>query len=104
MGWGRMLLLGDWGQQMDLEDQRREIQSLRRQMQSGTSNRAAADLDRRVAQLEKENDELRLYLASLVRYLGSKGALQKDEFRTLVDAVDAEDGAADDSYDGDIVD
>ncbi len=103
MGWGRMLLLGDWGQQMDLEDQKREIQSLRHQMQSGASSRAAADVGRRVAQLERDNDELRLYLASLVRYLGSKGVLQKDEFRALVDAVDAEDGAVDGSYEGDIV-
>ncbi len=28
MGWGRMLLLGNWGQQMDIEDQQREIDDL----------------------------------------------------------------------------
>jgi len=53
---------------------------------------------------EKENNELRLYLASLVRYLGSQGVLKKSEFRDLVDAVDAEDGDANGAYEGDIVD
>ena len=77
MGWGRMLLLGNWGQQMDIEDQRQEITALRRQIRRNTSGRASAELSRRVTELEKENDELRLYLASLVRYLGNKGVLQK---------------------------
>lgn len=103
MGWGRMLLLGDWGQQMDLEDQRREIEALRRQVRASSAGRASIDVARRLAQLERENDELRLYLASLVRYLGNKGILQKDEFSTLVEAVDAEDGKADGGYEGQVV-
>jgi hypothetical protein len=98
-----MLLLGDWGQQMDIQDQRREIEALRREVARGSAGRAGADLNRRIADLERENDELRLYLASLVRYLGNKGVLQEDEFRWLVEAVDAEDGAADGGYTGDIV-
>ena len=103
MGWGRMLLLGDWGQQMDIQDQRREIQALRRQVRRSSSNRAASDLARRVNELEKENDELRLYLASLVRYLGHKGILDRDEFAALVEAVDAEDGKQDGGFDGKVV-
>jgi len=103
MGWGRMLLLGDWGQQMDLEDQKREIESLRREMRHASSDRGDIDLNNRVKQLERDNDELRLYLASLVRYLGNKGILQKEEFQTLVEAIDAEDGKSDGVLDGDIV-
>lgn len=103
MGWGRMFLLGDWGQQMDIEDQRQEIQKLRRQMRRGGGGRAAPDLSRRVNELEKENDELRLYLASLVRYLGRKGLLVRDEFAALVEAVDAEDGKQDGGYSGEVV-
>jgi hypothetical protein len=103
MGWGKMLLLGDWGQQMDIEDQKREIESLRRQIGRSSSGRVAGELSRRVAQLEKENDELRLYLASLVRYLGNKGVLQKEEFSSLVDVVDAEDGSSDGGYEGEIL-
>lgn len=103
MGWGRMLLLGDWGQQMDIQDQRREIESLRRQIRRDSSTRATAGLSPRIAELEKENEELRLYLASLVRYLGNKGVLQKDEFRSLIEVVDAEDGASDGGYKGEVV-
>jgi hypothetical protein len=51
----------------------------------------------------KENDELRLYLAALVRYLGHKGILQQDEFRELVEAIDTEDGDADRGYKGQIL-
>jgi regulator of replication initiation timing len=103
MGWGRMLLLGNWGQQMDIEDQRREIESLRSQMGSSTGTQDVTTLKSRVAQLEKENDELRLYLASLVRYLGHKGVLRQDEFRTLVETIDVEDGNADGGYRGKIM-
>jgi len=57
-GTSRRERAADSGQQMDLEDQKREIESLRRQIQSSASSRASADVGRRVAQLEKENDEL----------------------------------------------
>jgi hypothetical protein len=103
MGWGRMLLLGDWGQQMDIEDQRGEIESLRQQIRSSSVGRATADVTDRVALLEQQNDELRLYLASLVRHLGNKGVLQKEEFGALVEAIDTEDGKADGRYEGEIV-
>ena len=102
MGWGRMILFGNWGQQLDIEDQKREIASLRRQIRRGSSSRDVADISQRVEELEKHNDEQRLYLAALVRYLGAKGFLQKDEFGSLVDAIDAEDGATDGGYKGDI--
>ncbi len=103
MGWGRMLLLGNWGQQMDIEDQRREIDSLRRTVRKQSSGRTSSDVNQRLATLEKENDELRLYLATLVRYLGRKGLLLNDEFAALVDVVDAEDGKSDGGFEGPIV-
>ncbi len=103
MGWGRMLLLGNLGQQMDIEDQRREMEDLKRQVRSGSSNRANNELNQRVARLEKENDELRLYLASLIRYLGRNGTLDPGEFGSLVEIIDAEDGQVDGGYEGPIV-
>ena len=102
MGWGRMLLLGNWGQQMDIEDQRREIEDLRQQLHAG-ARAGDSTLKSRMAQLEKENDELRLYLTSLIRYLGHKGVLRQDEFRKLVETIDIEDGSADGGYKGKIV-
>ena len=101
MGWGRMLLLGDLGQQLDIQDQRREIQELRNRVRS-ESRGAVQDMEMRLASLERRSDETRLYLAALVRYLAAKGQIDLKEFATLVDEVDAEDGAADGRYQGDL--
>ena len=100
MGWGRMLLLGNWGQQMDIEDQKQEIETLKDQIEVRDSARDTSTLQARVAQLETENGELRLYLASLIRYLGHQGILNQAEFQTLVEAIDVEDGSQDGSYHG----
>jgi hypothetical protein len=98
-----MLLLGNWGQQMDIEDQRREIEDLRRQMAAGAAVAQDTTLESRMDKLEKENGELRLYLASLIRYLGHKGLLQQREFSKLVETIDIEDGNADGGYSGKIM-
>jgi cell division septum initiation protein DivIVA len=97
-----MLLLGNWGQQMDIEDQKQEIEQLRQQLEYG-AQAGDTTLKNRVAQLQRENGELRLYLAALIKYLGHKGALRQDEFRKLVETIDAEDGSADGGYNGRIM-
>jgi cell division septum initiation protein DivIVA len=102
MGWGRMLLLGNWGQQMDIEDQKMEIEELRLRIDAG-AKAVDSTLKNRMSQLEKENSELRLYLASLIRYLGHKGVLHPDEFSKLVETIDKEDGNANSAYKGRIV-
>ncbi len=102
MGWGRMLLLGNLGQQLDIEDQRQEIQNLRARVQS-ESRQAAQGIEMRLDALERQNDEMKLYLAALVRYLAAKGAIDLKEFAKLVEEVDAEDGTADGRFDGNVV-
>jgi hypothetical protein len=97
-----MLLLGNWGQQMDIEDQRREITHLRKEMRR-QARAAGADVARRLEELEAENDELKLLMATLIRYLVGKGHVDVSEFRELVDAVDAQDGSADGKFDGRVV-
>ena len=103
MGWGRMFLLGDWGQQMDIEDQKEELRRMRRQMRR-VNKRTNVELAERLTAVERENDELRLHLAALIRYLGNAGALDKDAFGTLVDGIDSEDGTADGTFEGTLVD
>jgi hypothetical protein len=98
MGWGRMMLMGNWGQQMDIEEQRREIAALKEQ---SSSTDAAVNLDQLI--LQEKYEELKLYLAALIRYLGNKGILDQDDFAKIVDMIDAEDGKADGAYDGPIV-
>ena len=98
MGWGRYLLLGDLGQQLDLADQKAEMERMRREMQ--VSRGSSPQTDARVARLEAENDELRLYLAAVLRLLKNKGVVTADEIKRMVEVLDAQDGAADGKYDG----
>lgn len=88
MGWGRMLLLGNVGQQLDIGDLNQEIGG----MQDAFSRNQ--DLDREqgqsIEQLKKENQELKLYLATLIRLLVSKGVLRAEEVETTVRAIETE--------------
>jgi len=86
MGWGRTLLLGDIGNRLDIEDTERDIAGLRHRLrtQSGT-DRAQ---DERIAGLERENDQLTLYLASLLRLLVSKGVVTHDELSAFVEVLE----------------
>jgi hypothetical protein len=98
MGWGRYLFLGDLGQQLDLSDQKREIEQLREELRGRRTASGSGGAD--IEGLQAENDELRLYLAAVVRLLISKGIVSRDEMRKLVDALDAEDGKRDGRYKG----
>ena len=98
MGWGRTLLLGDIGNRMDIEDTERDIHGLRRQLTSAKTKDHTQD--QRLATLETENAELKLYLAALLRLLRQKGTVTDDELRTMVHAIDAEDGQVDGAASG----
>lgn len=98
MGWGRMLLLGNVGQQLDIQDTERALASLSHQLhQTGQFDREVAN---RLDQLAAENAELKLYLAAVVRLLASKNVVSDAELRTIVDAIDRSDGTADGQFTG----
>ena len=99
MGWGRMLLLGNWGQQMNIQDQKKEIEALRTEV-SRQKRSTGAD---RIAELERENAEMRLYLAALIRYLISNGTIDLNDFRVLIDEIDRADGRHDGGYEGKVL-
>jgi len=100
MGWGRYLLLGDLGQQLDLSDQKAEIDRLREEMlRSRSSGPGSTDAIKR---LQAENDELRLYLAAVIRILISKRIVTQSEVKQIVDAIDAEDGTVDGKFTGNL--
>jgi len=86
MGWGRMLLPGNVGQQLDIGDLSNEI--------AGMQNAVASneDVDREQAeaikQLQAENRELKLYLATMVRLLVAKGVVKPEEVETTVRAIE----------------
>jgi len=101
MGWGRMFLLGNIGQQLDIHEQREEMRRLRGTVREVQSTKAGQDeMAAHVAQLEQEIDELRLYLTAVIRHLVAKGIASEAELEALIEAVDAEDGTVDGRLDG----
>ena len=88
MGWGRMLLLGNVGQQLDIS----ELNSSISEMQSAFLENQQVDLKqaRTIADLKRENQELKLYLATLIRLLVAKGVLKQEEVETTVNAIETE--------------
>jgi len=88
MGWGRMLLLGNVGQQLDIGDLNNEIAA----MQNAFLENQQVDLKqaKRIAELRRENQELKLYVATLMRLLVSKGVLKPEEVETAVRAIETE--------------
>lgn len=101
MGWGRMLLLGDVGQQLDIRDTQRAL------AQIGARLHAGGKFDAHVADeleaLTRENGELKLYLAAVVRLLLAKGVVTQAELEDIVKTIDRSDGSADGRFDGDVV-
>ena len=99
MGWGRYFLLGDFGQQMDLQEQQEELQRMRdtMELQRTTMQKDPTHL---INQLQKENDELKLYLAALVRILVSKGVMTSAELKQMIETVDSDDGTKDNRFTG----
>lgn len=88
MGWGRMLLLGNVGQQLDIG----ELENAVGEMQRSFLENQRTDLDQAkgIAALRRENQELKLYLATLMRLLVAKGVLRADEVEATVRAIETE--------------
>ena len=93
MGWGRFLLLGNLGQQFDLSDQKRDLDRLNARIDQ--TREATVDWRREVNRLQRENDQLKLYLAAVSRLLAGKGVLTKAEIEAMVSQIDVEDGQVD---------
>ena len=86
MGWGRMMLLGNVGQQLDIQD----LENAINQMQADVAQ--AQNLERTeeqsIDELRSENHELKLYLATLVKLLVAKGVIRQEEVDTAVQAIE----------------
>jgi hypothetical protein len=83
MGWGRMMLLGNVGQQLDISDLGQAVEQLRAEN---------ADVDqeqsRDIGRLRRENTELKLCMIVLVRLLVTKGVVQPREVEKIVKAME----------------
>jgi len=100
MGWGRWFLLGDFGQQWDIAEQQDELSSLKYQLHA--KRRQTESIAEQLSELQRENDELKLYVAAMIRLLLAKGVVSSAEINSLVNAVDESDGTLDGKFSGDI--
>ncbi len=108
MGWGRYFLLGDFGQQLDLSDQKAEMERMRYELEHSRMSASAVSSDtsglrREIDTLRRDNDELRMYIAAVIRLLLSKGVASSEELAAIVNAVDSEDGLPDSQYSGPVL-
>lgn len=101
MGWGRTFLLGDIGNRLDIDDCEQDIRVLKESLMEMYQEGHAVDAELRVVQME--NNQLKLYLAALIRLLTGKGIIAREDIQKMVDIIDAEDGAMDGKKDGDIL-
>ncbi len=101
MGWGRWLLLGDLGQQLDLSDRAAQIQQLEERLRTAR-NRDAAITDE-LRRLTAENGQIKLYLAAAFRLLLDKNLVERRELEEVIQAIDLEDGAADGRHGGEVL-
>jgi hypothetical protein len=86
MGWGRMMLLGNVGQQLDIGDLEGTVEQMRGDLAQKDQVDREQELD--IERLKRENHDLKLYLATLIRLLVSKGALKQEEVDMIVSAIE----------------
>lgn len=101
MGWGRMMLLGNIGQQLDIQDTQEALRSLDQRL------RAAGKFDQETSDYlhtqHREFSELRLHYAALIELLLNKGLVNREELLQLVDKIDRADGKADQKHNGSLI-
>lgn len=101
MGWGRTFLLGDIGNRLDISDCEEDIRTLKQSLMEMHQEGQAIDSDLHAVQME--NNQLKLYLAAIIRLLTHKNILTRDEIQAMVDIIDAEDGAMDGKARGGVI-
>ena len=95
MGWGRFLLGGDYGQQMDINEQGETLRRLRQSVASRHSK--DADQDMSIAVLWQENVNLKFALGSLVRLLTSWDVVRPEEIADVVAVLEQAEQPANDT-------
>ncbi len=86
MGWGRMMFLGNVGQQLDIQD----LENVIGQMQADSAQTKNLDRtqEQSIDEMRSENHELKLYLATLVKLLVAKGVTRQEEVHAAVQAIE----------------
>jgi hypothetical protein len=101
MGWGRTFFLGDIGNRLDIADCEEDVKVLKESLMQFHQEGQSQDAE--IWAVQRENDQLKLYIASMIRLLMSKGVLSRDEIQKMVEIIDGEDGALDGKNRNDIL-
>jgi hypothetical protein len=86
MSWARMLLMGNVGQQLDIEDIEDDMVRLRARITSQQSTDRTQD--EALITLRREVTDLKLVVGELARLLVASGALPAEAVERLVRGVD----------------
>jgi hypothetical protein len=86
MSWGRMFLLGNVGQQIDIEDIEADVERLRARLHEKQST--DGDQDKALVVLRQEVTDLKLVVAELARLLVAGGTLPAEAVDRIVRSVD----------------
>ncbi len=93
MGWGRTFFLGDVGNRLDIAECEKDIKVLKESLMQMHDEGQSQDAE--LMAVQRECDQLKLYIAALIRLLTGKGILDDEEIRKMVEIIDGEDGAMD---------
>lgn len=86
MGWGRTMLLGDVGTQMNVDDLEQDVRSLHDYLnQNRQYELSQADT---IAQLTRDNHKLKLCVGTLVRILVAKNIATQEDLGAAADIID----------------
>jgi hypothetical protein len=88
MGWGRTLLLGNIGAQLNIDDVEAEVEQVREHLEMQEDKYASRD--QAIVQLQRQNHELKIYIATLLRLLVARNVITNDELSKFVNLVDPE--------------
>jgi hypothetical protein len=86
MGWGRTLLLGDIGNQMNIDDVNADLEGVKDMLRG--QHDTDASQDEALRRLQEENQELKLYMATLLKLLVSKNVLTNEELTRFVNLLE----------------
>lgn len=86
MSWGRMLLLGNVGQQIDIEEIEEDVARLRARLRS--QQLTDGSQDEALLALRREVTDLQLVVAELARLLVAGGTLPAEAVERVVRGVD----------------
>lgn len=92
------MLLGNVGQQLDIQDTQSALQELEQRLRA--CGKFDEETSRYLRDQHRDFHELRLHYAALVELLLNKGVVTREELVQLVDKVDRADGQADRKLNG----